>query len=64
MAKRDLTRINLNLSDEIIEKVDKFASDNGISRTSAVSVIITQYFRQDEAMKNISLLTDMLQQKK
>lgn len=60
----DKTRINLNLSADVLEKVDKFASDNGITRTSAIAVIVTQYFRQDEAMKNITLLTQMLQTQK
>lgn len=64
MSKTEKTRINLNLSDDILDKVDKFALDNGINRSSAVAVIITQYFRQDEAMKNITLLTQMLQTQK
>lgn len=54
MAKNtNTTRVNFNLNNDLITKVDDFAAENGINRTAAFSVIISTYFRQDDAIKTI-----------
>lgn len=64
MKTKEVTRVNINLSTDLVNKVDNFASENGINRTSAVSVIISTYFRQEEAVKAIKEATEIMQQSK
>lgn len=59
---KSVTRVNINLNTDLVNKIDNFASENGINRTSAVSVIISTYFRQDEAIKAIEKATSLINQ--
>lgn len=49
--KKETTRINMNLSDELLAKVDNFAAENCVNRSAAINVIISTYFRQNDAME-------------
>ena len=50
------TRINMNLSDELLAKVDEYAASNCVNRTAAINVIISTFFRQNEAMEAMQTL--------
>lgn len=50
------TRINMNLSDELLAKVDDYAAANCVNRTAAINVIISTFFRQNEAMEAMQTL--------
>lgn len=54
MKNENVTRVNFNINNEVLKKVDDFASENGINRTSAFSVIVSTYFRQEDAVKAIN----------
>ena len=54
MKNENVTRVNFNINNDVLKKVDDFASENGINRTSAFAVIVSTYFRQEEAIKAIN----------
>lgn len=43
-------RVNIVLSSEILEKIDKYADEMSISRSSAISVLCSLQFKQEETM--------------
>lgn len=40
--KRDLYRITANLPTNLVEMIDEFANANGISRTTAITILCIQ----------------------
>lgn len=49
--KIETGRLNINLSKSLLEKLDQYAEENNINRTSAVAIAISQFFRENEAME-------------
>lgn len=50
---------------DIVKKLDAYANEMGLSRGNALSVIVKQYFDQQEgleAMRNVEQLAEKLQQ--
>jgi metal-responsive CopG/Arc/MetJ family transcriptional regulator len=39
---RDLTRVNLNFSNELLTQIDEYAKMVGVNRTAAISVLVSQ----------------------
>ena len=37
--KRDLTRITINVPTSLLDRIDAFAEKNGISRTTAITIL-------------------------
>ena len=56
---RDLKRINLNLSVELLEKVDSYAARVGVNRSSAVAILLAQTLEQQQTMSDIAKLVEM-----
>lgn len=52
-------RLNMNLDDEIVSKVDEEAKRMGLNRTSAISMMIAQYLNQQEALKAVNKMNDI-----
>lgn len=51
---------------DIVKKLDTYANEMGLSRGNALSVIVKQYFDQQEsleAIRNVEQLVEKLQQK-
>jgi metal-responsive CopG/Arc/MetJ family transcriptional regulator len=40
-----MKRISMNFNEELLAKIDKYAKDMNITRTSAVAVICNMYFQ-------------------
>lgn len=59
----NVTRVNFNINNDVLKRVDDFAAQNGINRTAAFSVIISTYFRQDDAIKAIENASSIIGQK-
>lgn len=55
-----LKRINLNLSEELLKKIDLYAEGMGISRSSAISVLISTQLQQQDALTTMQLVIDKL----
>jgi len=47
-------RLQISMSDDLVGLVDQFAKFNGISRTSAISVLCSQALSQSNAMQAMS----------
>jgi len=63
--KQDKKRINTLMPVDIVERLDVFANEMGLSRGNALSVIVKQYFDQQEglrAMSNVEQLAEKLQE--
>lgn len=60
MAKRDLTRVTVNLSTELVEKIDRYAEQSSLTRTSACASLLTQAINGQTAMDNLGDLLALL----
>ena len=40
--KRDLTKISLNVHSELLKQIDKFAEENHVTRTTAMTLLLTR----------------------
>lgn len=50
--KRALTRITINLPTGVLEKVDKWAKQTGLSRTTAITIMCADFFANLEVKDN------------
>ena len=53
-----LKRINLNLDEELLSQLDDYASKMHISRSSALSVLLSQVFQNQKAIQTMSNLVE------
>ena len=53
-----LKRINLNLDENLLTELDNYAQSLHVSRSSALSVILSEWFMQ---RKSMSLASDLVQ---
>lgn len=53
-----LKRINLNLDENLVVELDNYAQSLHVSRSSALSVILSQWFMQQKSM---TLASDLVQ---
>lgn len=49
-------RFNMSLSPVLAEKLEKYAKDNGLPKSTIVSVALSDFFKQRESMENVSSL--------
>lgn len=49
-----LKRINLNLDEELLQQLDDYANKMHISRSSALSVLLSQFFQNQKAMQTMN----------
>ncbi len=59
-----MTRVNLNLNETLLQKIDEYAKTNGLNRTSAISVLCGQQLQFQEGIKAMSLMTAQLEMEK
>lgn len=60
--KKDTIKIQLNLSNDIVQLVDNYAIENGITRTSAISILLSQQLKSLKALSDMSTLAQTLQE--
>lgn len=41
-VKQSLTKITTNMNTNVLHYVDRFAQDNGLTRTTALTILLTQ----------------------
>lgn len=56
-----LKRVNLNLDEKLVERVDAYADKMFVNRTNAFALIIGQFFEQKDTMTTVSALAKMLE---
>lgn len=55
-----LRRVNMNLSEDLIEKIDAYAEIMGINRSSAISVLVSTQLQQQEALGTMKSLVEFV----
>lgn len=51
-------KLNVSLADDLVSRIDSFADENYMSRSGLISIAVTQYLNQHEAinaMKSVAL---------
>lgn len=54
MKNAEVVRLNTNVPTSLMKKLDSYAAELNINRTAALAVVLSTFFRQEEAQKNIS----------
>lgn len=54
-----LKRLNINLTEEVVEKVDLYAKKIGVSRTAAISFLIVQGLQVDMFPESLDKLVEV-----
>lgn len=55
-----LKRVNMNLSEDLIEKIDSYAEIMGITRSAAISVLVSTQLQQQEALGTMKSLVEFV----
>lgn len=55
-----LKRINMNLTEDLLEKIDAYADVMGINRSAAISVLVSTQLQQQEALGTMKSLVDIV----
>lgn len=60
MAKKEVMRLNINVPQDLIDRVDEYADNLSINRTSAVCVLLSQALDGQKAMKSMDELLSLI----
>ena len=52
-------KINFNIDDELLKKIDNFASEKYINRTAAMCVLISSALQSNDVQKAVVKMGDM-----
>ena len=55
-----MTRINLNLDNDLLKRIDNYAKKRGINRTAAISVLCGEYLEQKETVEIMGKAVDLI----
>lgn len=58
---RELTRMTVSLPSELVKRVDTYAENMGIKRTSATAVLLTMALDSQKAMTDLGELLKVIQ---
>lgn len=61
IEKRELTRVNMNLPTEIVEKVKEYAQNLGLPVTQAYTVLINMALEQKEVISSMPKMIELIQ---
>lgn len=61
---KNLVRVTVNLTPELVERVEKYAEKLNINRTAAVSVLLSQALDTQAGMQTLSTLAELSKQEK
>lgn len=59
---REVKRININVPVETLERIDTYADNMSINRTSAILVLLSQALDSQKAMSNLGELIKLYQE--
>lgn len=60
--KRDgFTKINLNVSNDLLSRIDKYAELNSINRTSAICVLCSNSLEHSAAVSSMPMISELIQ---
>ena len=58
--KQNITRINLNLANELLKKVDEYGEKLTVNRTVAVTLLLQNALNTEKAMEDVSELVKLV----
>ncbi len=61
---KNLVRVTVNLTPELVERVEKYAEKLNINRTAAVSVLLSQALDTQAGMQTLGTLAEIAKQEK
>lgn len=61
MEKPEVTRINLNMPNDLLVKVDGYANRMNVNRTSAICVLLNMALDSQKAVSDIAELLKIIQ---
>lgn len=61
MEKPEVTRINLNMPNDLLVKVDGYANKMNVNRTSAICVLLNMALDSQKAVSDIAELLKLIQ---
>jgi metal-responsive CopG/Arc/MetJ family transcriptional regulator len=59
-----LKRLTINLDSNIVDKLDEYAKERYISRTSAITIILSDYFSGRAIMNDLNKIMNLAEEKK
>jgi len=62
--KQDKKRVNTLMPADVVKKLDNYANELGLSRGNALTVIVKHYFDEQEGLKAIRNVDDLLKELK
>jgi len=62
--KQDKKRVNTLMPVDIVKKLDNYANELGLSRGNALTVIVKHYFDEQESLKAVRNVDDLLKELK
>lgn len=60
MRENDKIAVSMRLKKSIIEKVDGVADEMGLTRTGAISCILSMYFNSQESIKVLDNISNLI----
>lgn len=57
-------RINISLSLDVIDRIDKLAQEDGMNRSAIITMAFNQYMQQREATSNLPQMAKMMEELK
>lgn len=60
MARPDSVRVNFYMPVGVVKRVDEYAKKNDYNRTTAITVIINEFFKQEDSVKTIAGMTALM----
>ncbi|MDT4377340.1 hypothetical protein RO787_28930 [Blautia coccoides] len=55
-----LKKISMNISEELLSKIDVYAKSMGINRSSAISVLVSTQLQQQDALGTMKSLVEIV----
>lgn len=60
MSKISAKKLNITLREDLLDRMDNYADENGMTRSGLIAVAVTQYLNAVEAMPSVSKLLDAM----
>lgn len=60
MSKSVAKKLNVTIREDLVERMDEYADENGMTRSGLIAVAVTQYLNAVEAMPSVTKLLNAM----
>lgn len=60
MAKASAKKLNVTIREDLLERMDNYADENGMTRSGLIAIAVTQYLNAVEAMPSVNKLLNAM----